>query len=117
MARDKHNKIYLFASLVLYLSLAQILLEYNAYNYHLSKSEAANKRRTRQRIPWSNVMERISDAQFRRMFRMTHEVFSQLCAIIIESIGEKKFKSEYYINSVLHDKCQLYMAHCKTSGQ
>ena len=116
MARDDKGKLYLLACFVLSLSLAQFLLHYNAYHEYLVLSIAASKRRKKERILWSDVMKRISNTQFRQMFRMTREAFSQLCGTITESVGEKEFKSEYYISTILHNKDQLYMGHCKTSG-
>ena len=83
-----------------------------SYNNHL----LAKKRRKKKRILWSAVNERISDVQFRRMFRMSRDCFDTLCQHIISKIGEKNFKSELYIDAFLKGKDQMYEAHVKTAG-
>ena len=73
----------------------------------------AKNRRVKKRIKWSTVGERISDIQFRRMFRMTRKCFGELCSNITTLVGEKEFKSESYIDAFLADKDRMFMAHEK----
>ena len=47
---------------------------------------------------------------------MARECFSKLYNFIITRVGEKKFKSESYIDAFLVDKDCMYMKHLKTSG-
>ena len=63
------------------------------------RREYALRRRRKNRIQWSDLQQPISDNHFRRMFRMSRDCFKQLCAKIIASIGESRFKSEVYIKS------------------
>ena len=64
-------------------------------------SDLALRRRRKHRLKWSEVNERISDLQFRKMFCMSRHCFDLLCNSIIEAIGESKFKSETYIDTIL----------------
>ena len=101
---------------ILYVSFNQFIVDYNAWDEYLKKSHKAKCRRNKRRITWSSVNERISDTQFRRMFRMSRECFSLLCGYVIASKGEKAFKSESYIHAFLETKNPMYMAYEKTSG-
>ena len=47
---------------------------------------------------------------------MTQEAFSELCGLIIDAIGEDKFRSESYIERFLADKNCMYMDHCLSLG-
>ena len=79
-------------------------------------SSIAKKRRKKERVLWTKVNEKISDNQFRRMFRMDRTCFSSLCQHIICSVGERKFKSEAYIDAFLKGKDKMYDANVSTSG-
>ena len=81
-----------------------------------NNSILAKKRRKKTRILWSTVNERISDAQFRRMFRMNRDCFNLLFQRVIVGVGESKFKSEAYIDAFLKGKDQMYDANVKTTG-
>ena len=59
------------------------------------------KKRKKKRILWSEVNKRISDVQFRIMFRMNRKYFASLCLKIISFVSEKKFKSEAYMDTCL----------------
>lgn len=50
------------------------------------------------------------------MFFMTRHCFDELCTLIISNIGESNFKSELYIETFLHDKDPIFIAHEKTSS-
>ena len=91
-------------------------IDYNCWKNSNRNSEGAKKRRKKKRISWSAVSSRISDYQFRRMFRMSRECFSLLCQKITCSIGEKAFKSESYIDAFLRGKDKMFKAHEFTSG-
>ena len=65
--------------LLLYYTLSQYKANYDAWELHQCLSKYAKKRRVKKRIKWSTVGERISDKQFRRMFRMTRKCFAELC--------------------------------------
>ena len=67
-------------------------------------------------MSWSHVSSRISDLQFRRMFRMSRACFDRLCQKIIVAVGESSFRSESYIDAFLKGKDQMYQAHEITSG-
>ena len=102
--------------LLLYIVLNQFQLDFTAYKLSEERSQLARNRRKKCRITWSSVSHRISDKQFRRMFRMSRHCFNQLCQHIILSIGEDKFKSESYIDAFLKNKNLMYLAHEKSSG-
>ena len=102
--------------LLLYYTLSQFQVDYNALLRSQALSKYAKKRRVKQRIKWSHLNQRISEKQFRRMFRMTRDCFSELCNLIKTKVGEKEFKSESYIDGFLVDKDSMYMTHAKTSG-
>ena len=102
--------------LIIYIAISQYESKYNELKMYEKKCEEAKARRKKKRISWSSVCQRISDKQFRRMFRMTRECFAQLCSRIIRSVGEKKFKSESYIDAFLKGKDCMFEAHEKTCG-
>ena len=84
-------------------------------------SEAAKNRRFRQRMEWSDFEARLSDNQFRRMFRITRECFKVLCTKIASAVGEDEFKSEEYLHMVKSEgtdsiKGRMYIAHERQSG-
>ena len=58
----------------------------------------------------------MSKYQFRRMFRMSIDCFEELCQTIICAIGERKFKSQHYIDAFLSDKDSMYEANRVASG-
>ena len=101
-----------FLPLLLYFNISDFERDYK----HWCISEGTKTRRLKKRIPWSIVNERISDKQFRRMFRMTRQCFSELCQFIISKVGEKQFKSESYINAFLVNKDSMFIANEKTTG-
>ena len=105
--------------LILYYLLvvfSQWEIDYNCWLNSNRNSEGAKKRRKKKRIKWSEVSSRISDYQFRRMFRMSRECFSLLCQKITCGVGEKVFKSECYIDAFLRGKDKMFNAHECTSG-
>ena len=53
------------------------------------KSDASQKRTWKQRMKWSEFQGRLTDRQFRRMFRMSRECFLSLCQKL-SLIGERK---------------------------
>ena len=79
-------------------------------------STLAKNRRKKERITWSKVNERISNMQFRQMFRMTRDCFQMLCQEIESIVGEREFKAESYINAHLEGLDHMYMANKMTSG-
>ena len=81
-----------------------------------NNSRLAKKRRKKRRVLWTYVNDRISDLQFRRMFRMTRDCFDLLCNTIIAGVGEKAFKSEAYIDAFLKGKNYMYDANVATTG-
>ena len=102
--------------LLLYYTFSLFDANYNAWQQRLCLAKHAKNRRKKKRIKWSTVGERISDKQFRRMFRMTRKCFAELCTNIATSVGETEFKSESYIDAFLANKDNMFMAHEKTSG-
>ena len=65
------------------------------------RSKAAYGRRKKVCIRWSEVNKRISDKQFRKMFRKTRDSFDKLCERIIKKVGKRNFKSQAYIDNNL----------------
>ena len=116
MHPNKRRKCLLIASFLLLLLLSHHEVQHaswrKSYNNHL----LGKKRRKKKRILWSTVNERISDIQFRRMFRMNRSCFDSLCQCIISKIGESKFKSESYIDALKKNKDQMYDANVKATG-
>ena len=94
----------------------QYEIDYNCWDSSNRNSEAAKKRRKKKRIPWSDVSSRISDVQFRLMFRMSRECFGILCQKITCAVGERRFKSEIYIDTFFRGKNRMFDAHERTSG-
>ena len=113
MTKYTEHTLFVVTSFFLYLSLNNFIAAIKDYEQHVIQSESAKKRRKKSRIKWSTVSFRISDKQFRRMFRMTREAFSELCGIVLDAVGEKEFKSKSYIDRFLKDQHSLYMAHCQ----
>ena len=82
----------------------------------LNRSEIASRRRKKDRVRWDDVSSRMSKYQFRRMFRMSINCFEELCQTIICAVGEKKFKSQHYIDAFLVEKSSIYEANCVTTA-
>ena len=49
------------------------------------------------RVTWESFCSRLSESHFRRMFRMTQNMFKGLCNRIIDCIGSDVFRSEQYL--------------------
>ena len=114
--REKKNFILTIIPFLFYVAFSQYEANYNAWKVYIIKSKSIQKCRVKNRILWSTVCKRISDKQFRWMFRMTRVCFQLLCAKIISQIGERNFKSESYIDAFLLTKNKMFLAHEKTSG-
>ena len=119
----KHNRSKIILTLVLYLYFKQFCQKKHDINYSKMRRNGALKRRIKIRLTWSEVNARISDAHFRRMFRMSRPCFQLLCSKIIRSIGERSFKSQAYLDAFLSEEnvipsslYNIYKAHEKTSG-
>ena len=58
----------------------------------------------KKRVPWSHFRDKVTDKNFRRMFRMDGQVFDKLCQQVSKRIGRDKFKPEEYLMKRLgHD--------------
>ena len=90
--------------LIIYIAISQYESKYNELKMYEKKCEEAKARRKKKRISWSSVCQRISDKQFRRMFRMTRECFAQLCSRIIRSVGEKNSNLNHILMHSLKEK-------------
>lgn len=112
--KDKGIRI-LFA-LLIYYAFNRHQLNSKEFTSSCASSQRAKTRRIRKREEWSSLITRISDIQFRRMFRMSKQCFVALCDIITSRVGESKFKSESCINAYLRDKNQMFMANQLTTG-
>ena len=75
--------------LLLYYTFSQFDTKYKAWKLNLSLSKTANNRRVKKRIKWSTVGERISDKQFRRMFRMTRQRFLNYIHILQDQLERR----------------------------
>ena len=120
---ENHLRLKIILPLILYLYFKQFCQKKHDINVSKMKRNIALKRRIKIRLTWSEVNSRISDAHFRRMFRMSRTCFKQLCDKIIISVGERSFMSQAYIDAFLVEKNQaanslysIYKAHAKTSG-
>ena len=102
--------------LILCIAISQYESKLQELKMFEMRGKEAKARRKKKRILWSSVCQRISDKQFRIMFRMTRECFALLCSRVIISIGEKNFKSESCIDAFLKGKDSMFDAHEKTSG-
>ena len=67
------------------------------------RSEAAKVVKPSARLKWKEFKDFLTDAQFRRMFRMPKACFDDLCSRIEDVVGEEKFLSEDYITNTLED--------------
>ena len=56
----------------------------------------------KKRVTWTAFSERISDTHFRRQFRMSRTLFTNLCNILSSAIGENSFRSEHGSYSTLN---------------
>ena len=86
---DKKAAYRLLKKLLLYyllILLSQYELDLQACIRSARNSDGAKKRRKKVRVLWSEVSLRISDMQFRRMFRMSRECFDNLCQKIIAGV-------------------------------
>ena len=102
--------------LLLSISLIQFNADYNAFREFTIRSNAAKIRRKKKRVNWTYISQRISDKQFRRMFRMTRECFLNLCNLIISHVGDEAFKSESYLEAYLKGKNSMHLAHEQSCG-
>ena len=116
MNSDPKDIILTILPLLLYFALNQFQSDLRSYVGSLNRSNQAINCRMKHRISWSSVSQRLSDKQFRRMFRMTRQCFQELCQKIISSIGESNFKSESYIDAFLKHKDAMFAAHEKSCG-
>lgn len=57
-----------------------------------------NKRTSLPRSNWSEIIKILPDNIFRRMFRMKKEWFNDVRDEIIDTVGERAFKSEYWLS-------------------
>ena len=96
MTLDKPKFMKTILPVIIYYIYYQYDIEITALIKRENMSYAAKSRRIPQRISWSEVNKRISNTQFRRMFRMSRQCFDHLCDVIISRIGESKFLSESY---------------------
>ena len=115
MTRFKKERFikYMF-SLLLYSVFKKYQIAKRTYQISRNRSIAAKCRRKKETIPWSIVNKRISDTQFRRMFRMTRHCFSELCNLIISRVGESKLNLNLILMSffVIKITCTwLILAH------
>ena len=122
MATFTNNRIIvqqllsLIVPLILFHTFKLYDIAYQSKKKSENNSRLAKKRRKKKRILWSEINNRISDLQFRRMFRMTRDCFQLLCDRIIAGIGEASFKSEAYIDAFLKGKNAMYKANVQTTG-
>ena len=112
----KEKGVRIFLAILIYYAFNQYQQKLKEFTSSCASSQRAKKRRVRKREEWSSLITRISDIQFRRMFRMSKQCFVALCDTIISWVGESKFKSESYINAYLRGKNQMFMANQLTSG-
>ena len=84
----------------------------------------AGHRKYYQRKSWSAFVERLTERQFRRYFRMSKELFTILCRQIEGCIGSAQFKGEEYLEGIMnpqhrdqvHHRNNILFAHAHTTG-
>ena len=110
-------------AMMLYFYFKQYYVRKYEEEEHEVRRHQALHRRKKTRESWAYLNTKISDVQFRRMFRMERSVFQELYRIIIAGVGESAFKSESYINEALRAEVEyfcressMYRAHLATSG-
>ena len=85
----------------------ELLLEFSIRHIQL-QHERNNRKCSIQhndRIRWSHIKIRLSDNQFKRMYRMSKGCFESLCEKIILAVGPDEFKSEEYLDQV-YKECE-----------
>lgn len=87
------------------------------------RSDAASRRsrkRKSSRTSWPDFAASLSDAHFRRMFRMDRQCFQELCTKIETMVGKSQFKSQEFLDGYLADSsrlaAQMHNAHKSWSG-
>lgn len=98
MANNESNFLIKIIDLILYILFTQYKIEHKSWYRIWNNSRLAKKRRKKIHVLWSDVNKRISEVQFRRMFRTNMECFDFLGQKIISCVGEKEFKPEAYID-------------------
>jgi hypothetical protein len=83
--------------------------------------KSSKKRIFRQRRRWDEFKSKLTKRQFRRYFRMEVECFDDLAKKIENIIGEKKFKSELYLDKmrsgmVRDNNSSMDYCHRKSTG-
>jgi hypothetical protein len=73
-------------------------------NISVMNKDGASNRQYRQRKSWSEFEGKLTDRQFRRNFRMSKECFLLLAERIETNVGEETFKSESYLDDLMHSK-------------
>ena len=110
------NLLALIIPLIVFHTFKLYDIAYQSKRKSINNSKLAKKRRKKKRVLWTDVNKRISDLQFRCMFRMTHDCFQLLCRKIISAVGEEAFKSEAYIDAFLKSKHSMYDDNVETTG-
>ena len=86
----------------------------------ISRRRYANYRRSRRRKSWTEFEQDLSERQFRRYFRMSRDIFQQMCCEIEDLVGEQCFKSEEYLCQLLEynadPKNNIVHAHQQSTG-
>jgi hypothetical protein len=73
-------------------------------NISVMNKDGASNRQYRHRKRWSEFEVKLTDRQFRRYFRMSKECFHLLAERIETNVGEETFKSESYLDDLMHSK-------------
>ena len=117
-----------FTIKLLAILLSCLFLWYHIYQekhiLNLILKESALCCRKEKRVKWSEINQHISNRHFRRMFCMDRELFKLLYRKIISHTGDRKFKSEEYIDAFLDIPYDVYNSreiimhrvHAETSG-
>lgn len=103
-----NNSQLLAAELLLVVMVIGVLLEtidcaiFNVES--LLQTHIAEQRRLNQSLPIHKIRptfemfkSTISSSHFKRMFRMSHELFDKLCTMICNKVGVREFRPEYYL--------------------
>ena len=83
------------------------------YSKRCEYSNSCKNRNVITRLSWRSFCSSTHDKQFRRMFRMNKTCFDELCASIVNAVGDSSFKSEEFLESHQH---QVSGAHNISSG-
>ena len=109
--QHRNSNVLTLSSLILITTYLQVMLcsfsilFITCYHWSLESIAISEQAKARnpikyKRKTWNNEQCRFSDVMFYRLFRMDRNCFNQLCNRIKSAVGEKDFKSEWYLQQL-----------------